>query len=96
MLCNGIVECPDASDEFTCQYVGGGGSRNALPFSGGDVGEPCMSGEERCDLNDVESPCMEMYKFCDRKFDCPNGEDEVIERCVSMSQFIHAVDSAKN
>ena len=88
-VCDGVVDCLNLEDETQCDLMGG--FDGEYEFSGGDFGQSavgigdCDSGETKCDPSDHDSECVPMYKFCDRKKDCPNGEDEVIERCVALA-----------
>ena len=67
------------------------GWQSGVPIRGEE--SDCPPGEAKCDLDDARSKCVPMYKFCDRKNDCPNNEDEVIDRCMLLSQYLHEVDS---
>ncbi|XP_076814785.1 uncharacterized protein LOC143460965 isoform X1 [Clavelina lepadiformis] len=76
-VCDGIIDCPDLSDECVCQ--------NRLEIcdkvTEAFIRSPTLNRCTRGTVNCGDGKCIERYKVCDGNMDCANGIDEMFHFC---------------
>lgn len=89
-LCDGVIDCPDSSDETSCDYCSSGINSHQITsnrFSNVNSNR----NDEKSDLTKNafycgNKQCIESRRVCDSVIDCNNGADE--ENCLRLEPTV--------
>ena len=87
-ICDGIIDCTDATDEKLCYC------NNTLDIFNTKCKYICEKTSQQCSCSHLYFTCLSSFKcipyiqVCDNKIDCLHGEDEICEK-LSMKKSEH-------
>lgn len=80
--CSGKAECRDGSDELNCRkHLGSSLSRKSHRNSFPILAAPKRTCDRKTEFDCGGGMCIALAKVCDKIQDCPDAEDEPVDKC---------------